>query len=325
LDFEAPEIRLFGTAKPTGKIETDFFNFAPGNASATSNSRHFLRIRHAYARLDWERAYFLAGQWWDVISPIFPTANDDVLMWNAGNLGDRRPQLRLGWTPKVGRGRAILEVAALSADAVGGSNRDADITLDGEESGRPLVQARAAINQPSWVPGQTWELGVWGHNGRYRFDRASAVNGRRSFSANAVGFDLRLPITRKLLFQGEAWAGEGLADVRGNVGQDINAITGETIDGVGGWAELQYQFTPIYTLGAGFTIDDPDNDEVTPFTGANQTAVGRTLNRTYYVVNRFNLGNGFTIGADWMFFHTRFRGLPTGGNNRWNLWVRQAF
>jgi hypothetical protein len=254
-----------------------------------------------------------------------PTANDDVLMWNAGNVGDRRPQFRGAWEPRVGKGKATLAAAILAADAVGGSNRDNDLAVDGEESGRPLVQARAAINQPSWVDGQAWELGVWGHNGKYRFDRANAIMRRREFSSDALGADLRLPITRKLLFQGEGWFGRGLADIRGGVGQDINGITGAEVHSKGGWAELLYQFSDLYTLGGGLTIDDPDDEDVTPFTGTNQTAAGRTLNRTYYVVNRLNFGSNFTVGVDWMLFQTKYRGLSPGSSNRWNIWFRHAF
>jgi hypothetical protein len=334
LDTEATPIKDLWGAKPTGKIEVDFFNFAPGVASATSNSRQFIRMRHGYGQLEWKNFRILFGQTWDLISPLYPTANDDVLMWNAGNLGDRRPQLRATWEPKVGRGKAIVSAAVLSADAVGGSNRDGDLALDGEESKQPLVQGRLAINQPSWVKGQTWEFGVWGHHGAYRFDRAAAIGNTRSFHSNAVGFDLRLPLTRRLLLQGEGWWGKALADIRGGVGQDINAITGDTIRSMGGWAELQYQVARFYTVGGGFTIDDPTNSDVTPFLpptpgpppfAGNATAVGRTLNRTLYLTNRFNLGSGFTVGVDWMLFHTEFRGLPDGENNRWNIWLRHGF
>ncbi|MBI3910042.1 MAG: hypothetical protein HY320_03810 [Armatimonadetes bacterium] len=325
LDTEAPPVGILGDAKLTGKLEIDFFNILPDRNSATSNSRAFVRMRHGYGRLDWQRAHFLFGQTWDLISPLFPMANDDVVMWTAGNLGDRRPQLRFVWEPTAGKGKASLGVMVGSPGAVDSQDLDADQVVDGEESRRPTLQARVALNQPSWVAGQTWEAGLWGHSGQFRIDRNKAVSGHRSFNSQALGIDLRLPLTKKLLLQGEGWFGKALADVRGGVGQNINTITGEEVHSHGGWAELLYQFNEIYTLGGGFTIDDPKNEDVTPFTGANQTAVGRTLNRSYYVVNRLNLGSGLTVGIDWMLFHTQFRGLDPGTNNRWNIWLRHAF
>lgn len=331
LDTEAPPLSRLGDAKLTGKLEIDFFNFVPGtNNSATSNSRQFLRIRHAYGQIERENFRLLFGQTWDLISPLFPTANDDVLMWNAGNLGDRRPQFRATWEPKVGQGKATVAAAVLSAGAVDGANRDAatggDTALDGEESGRPLVQVRLGFTQPaSWVKGQNWELGLWGHNGEYRWDRARAIAGRRSFSSDALGLDARIPLTPKLQLRGEGWFGKGLADIRGGVGQSINPLTGEGIHAHGGWAELFYQATNVYGIGTGFTVDDPEDDEVERFTDANATSTGRTLNRTYYVANRFNFGSGLTLGVDWMLFQTHFRGLEPGTNNRWNVWLRHDF
>jgi hypothetical protein len=325
LDTEAPPVRRLGDARLTGKIEIDFFNMLPDRNSATSNSRAFVRMRHAYGRLDWQRSHFLFGQTWDLISPLFPAANFDVVMWNAGNTADRRPQLRYVFEPALGRGKASLGVMVGSPGAVDSQDLDADQVFDGEESSRPTLQARAAVNQPSWVTGQTWEVGVWGHSGKFRVNQASAINGRRSWSSSALGLDARVPISKKLLVQGELWTGKALADVRGGVGQNVNAVTGETVHAKGGWAEALYQWSDLWTLGGGFTIDDPDNDEVTPFTGANQTAVGRTLNRSYYVVNRFNPGGGLVIGLDWMLFRTKFQGLDSGSNNRWNLWLQQNF
>ena len=236
----------------------------------------------------------------------------------SGNLGDRRPQVRFVWEPRVGRGRASVGVAIGSPSAIDSQDLDADQVVDGEESGQPALQGRLALNQPSWVPGQTWEIGVWGYRGRGRINRSRAIAGHRVYDSHAVGLDVRVPISRRLTLQGEAWMGQALADVRGGVGQNLNLVTGREVDSVGGWAELLYQASSIHTIGAGFTLDNPDNDDVTPFTG-------RTHNRTLYLVNRFNLGNGLTIGVDWMLFQTSFRGLSPGTSNRWNLWARQNF
>lgn len=329
LDTEAPPLPRLGNASLTGNVEVDFLNFVPGNPSATSNSREFLRIRHAYGLLANRNVEILFGQTWDVIAPLIPAANSEVAMWNAGNLGDRRPQLRATWKRPLQRGQASLAVAALSGSAVDGANRDAaagEAVLDGEQSGRPLVQARLALSQPApWANGQSLELGLWGHNGAYRWDRARAIRGRRSFESNALGLDLRLPISGRLSLQGEGWLGTGLADIRGGVGQSINTVTGDVIPAHGGWAELTYRTGDFYSVSGGFTIDDPDNGKVEAFTGSNAATTGRTLNRTAYVANRFNVGNGLLIGVDWMLFDTHYRGLASGNNSRWNLWLQHSF
>ena len=92
IDWSGPQIAKLGNAKLIGKLETDFQN-------GGTESRQIIRIRHAYVRLDWERFSMLAGQTWDLVSPLFPTVNGDTLQWNAGNVGDRRPQLRVSSRP----------------------------------------------------------------------------------------------------------------------------------------------------------------------------------------------------------------------------------
>jgi hypothetical protein len=99
IDYSGPRIAALGDSKLSGKFEVDFEN-------GGSESRQIIRIRHGYLKMDWDhQVSILAGQTWDVVSPLFPTVNNDTLMWNAGNVGDRRPQLRLAWEPKAGQGQ----------------------------------------------------------------------------------------------------------------------------------------------------------------------------------------------------------------------------
>jgi hypothetical protein len=90
LDYTGPTVAKLKDAKLTGKFEADFEN-------GGSESRQIIRIRHAYLRLGWKDFSITGGQTWDVVSPLFPTVNHDSLMWNAGNVGDRRPQLRAAY------------------------------------------------------------------------------------------------------------------------------------------------------------------------------------------------------------------------------------
>ena len=98
LDFTGPEIESLWGAKTGGKLEIDFYNLPAGAAE----SREFPRLRHAYLSL-------LAGQTSDLISPSPPVVNPDFVMWGAGNLGDRRPQFRLAYTPQLGAGTLFTQ------------------------------------------------------------------------------------------------------------------------------------------------------------------------------------------------------------------------
>ena len=98
-----------GGVKMSGKIEGDFFT-GDGNA-LTSNSRH-LRLRFAYARADHPSGFFLlAGQNWSLYMND-TIASPNLVDFNgpAGQIFARQPQIRVGWTNKLGpMGTLVLE------------------------------------------------------------------------------------------------------------------------------------------------------------------------------------------------------------------------
>ena len=135
IDFNGPTIHKLGDAKLTGKLETDFEN-------GGTESRQIIRIRHAYLRLGWKDFSILGGQTWDVVSPLFPVVNNDSLMWNAGNVGDRRPQLRATYEPKSGKNKYFVSGAIGLTGAIDSQDLDGNGFRDGEESGLPNFQGR---------------------------------------------------------------------------------------------------------------------------------------------------------------------------------------
>jgi hypothetical protein len=76
--------------KTSGRAEVDFYG------GSNQNKSH-LMMRHAYMKLDWPADKFsiIAGQTSDVISPLVPTTVNYSVAWWTGNIGYRRPQIRL--------------------------------------------------------------------------------------------------------------------------------------------------------------------------------------------------------------------------------------
>ncbi len=74
-----------------GRVEIDFYG---GGAENKPNPM----LRLAYIDLHWRKSgwRFIAGQTFDVISPLFPVTINYSVQWWAGNIGYRRPQLQLG-------------------------------------------------------------------------------------------------------------------------------------------------------------------------------------------------------------------------------------
>jgi hypothetical protein len=298
-NFRGALLDSLGGARIGGKLETDFQN-------GGKESRAIVRFRHAYLRLSWENSSLLMGQSWDIISPLYPTVNPDSMMWNAGNLGDRRPQVRYTYEPSSGfslRAGAGLTGAVSPQDLDGGGGRD------GEASGLPNFQSRIGYRS------DRINLGFWGHFARERTDQPIA--GKRDFDSYSSGFDYELRLSSVVGLKGEWWRGANLNDFRGGIGQGVNIVSGSEIDSRGGWIELGLRAARVYSFSAGFTIDDPENEDILDG--------GRTENRAWYITNQFRLADPFLFGLDYLHWRTTYKGLEKGIDNRVNLYVLYNF
>lgn len=309
IDYVGPRINKLGDAKLSGKLEVDFQN-------GGSESRQAIRLRHGFFKLDWKEVSLLAGQTWDIVSPLFPTVNNDTLQWNAGNVGDRRPQLRVAYEPGVGEKAKLSFTGGIGlTGAIDALDLDANGVRDGEESARPDVQGRAGISYPSAAKGQRVSFGV---SGLYGFLKtASAVAGRTSFRSQLVNLDFTLPLHDRLALRGEGWWGRNMSDARGGAGQGINAATGREIRGRGGWAEANLKISRYLSTSPGFSTDDPFDGDI--------PAGGRTRNRALFVANRITPGGNFLVGADYLRWRTDYKGFRRGVDNRVNIFLQYGF
>jgi hypothetical protein len=282
----------------TGRIEIDFHN-------AGSQSRAIPRYRHVFLQMAWGAHAILAGQTSDIISPLFPAVNADTLMWNAGNLGDRRAQFRYSYEPT--RGLSLRAGIGLTG-AIDNADVDANGVPDGEASTLPNFQGRVGYNSPKVL------AGIWGHYSQVQTD--TAYGGKREFDGHSIGGDIDVRFTRLVGLRGEVWMGSNLGDVRGGVGQTFNTATGNEIDSRGGWLELGLK-RGRYAFSVGSTLDDPDDDQV--------PVNGFTRNGSWYVTNSFRVAPPVTAGVDYTYWTTEYRGASDGTDNRVNLYVMFTF
>jgi hypothetical protein len=308
IDFNGPKISALADAGLGGKLELDFEN-------GGSESRQIIRIRHAYMNLKWKEFSILGGQTWDVVSPLFPTVNSDTLMWTAGNVGDRRPQFRVSFDPAIGRSQWSFTAAAGLMSAVDLQDLDNNGFRDGEESGRPNVQARVGYSRALWVKDQRLSLGVSGLYGWLSTSRPIA--NRTSFNTQLINFDWTIPLAARLVLRGEGWWGRNLSDIRGGAGQGINLQNGREIRGRGGWSEIGVKVSRYWAVHPGVTTDDPVDGDL--------SAGSRTRNRAFYFGNRITPGGNFTIGADYLRWRTDFKGFARGIDNRLNIFFQYGF
>ncbi|WP_437227399.1 hypothetical protein SH661x_000330 [Planctomicrobium sp. SH661] len=302
VEYYGLPIKSLDDAVGHARVEIDFLTSIPQN----SESRQLIRLRLAYAQVHYNDWTILAGQDWDIASPLYPAINDNTLQWNNGNPGDRRPQFKVLWDHDFGEGyRLQFQNGIALMNSVGSSpDLDGDGIRDNEYSGIPGYQGRVGFVVPSWVPNKKALGGFWGAWATQQTSNPIGASGNTIFHLWGYGTDLHLPLTKWLTFRSEFFHGANLADLRGGIGQGINVTSGESVVSTGGWFELVTQPTSWYQNSVGYSVDDPENSTVPQY--------GRTLNHSFYIGNRFLLGRGLVIGSDIQKWVTEWDSYSTG-------------
>lgn len=307
VDLTGKEVDGLGGAKLSGKIETDFYNIGLGD----SDSRQALRLRRAFVKLGWDRWSLLAGQEWDLISPLNPAVNSDLMMWGAGNTGDRRPQVRAQYDAPLAEGT----FTATFGIGLGGSVSENTVLgglRSGENSGRPMLAARAGYKTKGGIT-----FGVFAHDDEEDYDADGAGPlSERGFDSNSVGADLNVPFNSgNTWVKAEYWTGENVDDIRGGIFQGINSA-GEEIGADGGFIELGHKVTAACTVSVGYSFDHPDEDDLDSFARSSNDVAYATAVWTYGAVK---------LGLEYLNWETDYVDLASGDANRVVAWISYGF
>jgi hypothetical protein len=295
------------TMKLTGNIEFDFLSGATENASNP-------RLRHGYLKAYWPTSDFsiIAGQTWDVNGSLIPFVDDPAIMWDAGNIGGRHPQLRLTKGFKSGE-KSRVEVAVAAARTIGETN--ASGADSGKDAAMPSIQGRLALSTPLLVSGKPATIAVSGHYGQEEWDTATDGTHETLDSWSCV-LELSLPLSDRLLFASELFTGENLDDYWGGIGQGRNGVT--AIRSRGGWAALRYAASPETMLSIGAGMDDPNDDDVLSITG-------RTLNETQFISVTHRITPNFILGSQLSRWRTDYKDAKEGDAVRAQTSVTYSF
>ncbi len=285
MKFTAPEGEAVDVS---GRIEYDFYG---GGAENKPNPM----LRHAFLNMDFGSFDLLAGQTSDVISPLNPTTLNYIVLWKSGNIGYRRPQIRLSTSMDVGES-ASLGVAV-------SANRSMGRDQDGEDTGQPSVQGRVAFGT-KLMGGKPATLGVSGALGK----ETDAVG--TEFDQTALCFDLMLPLGDMVTLQGEYFTGKNLAIYLGGVGQGIaeepapeetRELATDEIESSGWWGQLTLRPNDMVSLNVGAGTDDPELPDYA-------TSDMIEKNTTYYGNVIWNVTPSAYIGVEYMMLETEYVG-----------------
>ncbi len=281
-----------GGLKTSGKVEFDLYG-------GTAENKPEPMLRHAYMKLDWPEKRFniIAGQTWDVISPLNPYTLNYSVGWWAGNIGYRRPQLRLTKEFAVAKDTNLKLEGAL-ARAIG----DDDLTTNsGEDAGFPVLQGRASI-KTSLCGYKPATIGVSGHWGEEEY-------GAKDTETWSVNLDYSQPVNEWLTIEGELFAGENLDAYLGGIGQGVNtSASNRAIGSRGGWIAAALGPWDKWRFNTGITVDDVDEDDVN--TG------DRTLNRSIFSNVIYSINKNTEAGLELSHWRTERKNTKDADNLR---------
>lgn len=309
-----------GNVQTSGQVEFDFFG------SYAEENKAKIQMRHAYIQLDWpaESLSLLAGQTWDVISPLNPTTLNYTVMWDVGNIGYRRPQIRLTKDCLLS-GDTSLKFQGAITRTIGRDVVGAGATSEtGEDAGHPTVQGRVAMTFP-WLPAGATTIGVSGHFGQEEYD-TTASGRNEDFDSWSLNVDLLQPINKWMTLKAEMFRGENLNTYFGGIGQGVRAVkdangvtTGydNEIASKGGWCALALGPWDQWSFNVGIGIDDVDADDV--------NAGDRTLNRAVFANAIYAVNKNADVGVELSQWRTDYRGAGDADDVRVQASLKYKF
>ncbi|MBE0534269.1 MAG: hypothetical protein IH624_01270 [Phycisphaerae bacterium] len=286
----------------SGNVEVDFYG------TGAAENKAGLLMRHAYMLMDWpeERFSILAGQTWDVFSPLNPNTLNYSVQWYSGNVGYRRPQLRLTKGFMLGDDIDITLAGAI-ARTIGDSHfMGPAVPEAGEDSGKPVFQARAGLTFPSLLGYKNTAVGVSGHWGEEEFD-TSIAGGHSDVETWSFNVDLSQPVNEWLTINGELFTGANMDAYMGGIGQGIND-SGKGIRSKGGWIAASLGPWDKWAFNVGLGIDDVNRDDA--------DANDRTYNRSIFGNVLYSINKNTQVGFELTRWDTKRKGQPDADNLR---------
>ena len=200
---------LYG-GKLSAKVETDFY----GNG--TANNKPDLRLRLAY--VEWkDNSYEVsAGQRWETFLTVLPQMVDFSAYGDAGSVGFRRAQFRVGGTFD------ILTIKLAIAETIG-ADMDGLGQDDGSDSGMPSFQGNIIV-APKLLTEKPSKFSISGVFGKetcdYQDETGAIKVDDKDYDSWLTQFSMVLPITDMITLSGVLWTGENLDNYNGGIGQE---------------------------------------------------------------------------------------------------------
>lgn len=285
-DWDGPEILYDG--KVDARVELDFRSLSQDPVNGKWNNSR-ISVRQLYVNMSFDTWSFLAGQAWDIFSPLnTDSLNNNSNLWFGGNAGFRRPQFRLQKWFDVSDEQRLMTKFSVNAN-IGAPDPNGNAFNTGEDSGKPNLQAAIQYSLP-FLTERPMTIGASGLLGE---DEADGIDG--DISQSGYGFDITLPITDQVSLKGEWAHGENTAAFLLGGGFDA---TGDEIETNAGWGQL--------------TIDATEEIQFNLIAGQERLssagAGSRDRNTVYGANVKYSLHEDVLIGAEFQRLDTEYNG-----------------
>ncbi len=300
----------------SGKVEIDFYG------TGAAENKAGIMMRHAFITLNWpdDKFSIIAGQTSDVISPLVPSTLNYSVCWWVGNLGYRRPQIRL--TKEFNLDNNIdLKLEGAISRTIGRYDPDSDITWDtdsGADAGFPTLQGRIGVTMPICSERLT-TIGLSGHKGTEEYDILPSGTNTK-FESWSVNMDVTQPVCEKLSVKGELFTGKNLDSYLGGIGQGVTLSGANMYDEVrssGGWIAASIGPWSDVAYNVGLSMEEVDRGTVN--TG------GKLLNRTIFGNMVYSLNKQTDVGLELSHWRTEYKGSGDADSVRLQAALKYKF
>ena len=314
--MEGPRVDALN-ADLRGCLEFDFQGAYNG-----SKNKGGLQLRRAYAELvDAEnQRRFLAGQDWEIISPLCPQMLNYLPGGFAGSLQYRRAQVRFEQGLTFSKDLQTLAQIAVCDNILGDYTSTPGVSA--ATSGWPVIEGRYAVSLFKDARcGRPITLGVSGHIGEqyYKFSPIAGTfantSERVAVDTWSANFDADIPLTEKLRLQGEYTVGANLSSFCGGINQGVDLYRRDALGASGGWLALHTDWTQKFATNVGYGIEKMDEDDlVGTSVAANGFSTSRTRNELYFVNFLYNWTPQFMTGVELGYWQTQYQKADVTGD-----------
>ena len=307
--MEGPRVEALN-ADLRGCLEFDFQGAYNG-----SKNKGGVQLRRAYAELvDAEnQRRFLAGQDWEIISPLCPQMLNYLPGGFAGSLQYRRAQVRFEQGFTLSKDLQTLAQIAVCDNILGDYTSTPGVSA--ATSGWPVIEGRYAVSLfKDARDGLPITIGVSGHIGEqyYKFSPIAGTfantSERVAVDTWSANLDADVPLTKKLRVQGEYYVGANVSSFIGGINQGVDLYRRDALGASGGWLGLHVDWTQKFATNVGYGMEQLDDDDlVGTSVASNGFTTSRTRNELYFVNFLYNWTPNFMTGIEVGYWQTQYQ------------------